>query len=107
VPEEWLSWFAIKEPYGIAYIQDTVHIAVKLKARLLNLSVDLFFGKYIVDIFIQLWKVLEKMSTKDVNHKYQHNYDAVVLYISQVMQSKIYCQCKRHTYILVASWTVT
>ena len=84
VPKEWLSWFAIRNLYGIAYVQDTVHIAVKLKARLLNQSVDLVFGKYIAG-FHHLNTVIESfgkdehgMRLKDVNHKDRQNYDAVI-----------------------------
>ena len=35
IPKEWHFWFAIKFCNGISYVQDVVHLAVKLKARLL------------------------------------------------------------------------
>ena len=31
IPESWSSWFHIKNPSAVAFVQDTVHIAVKLK----------------------------------------------------------------------------
>lgn len=34
IPESWSSWFYIKSPSAVAFVQDTVHIAVKLKTRL-------------------------------------------------------------------------
>lgn len=84
VPKDWLSWFAIKDPNGIAYVQDTVHIAVKLKARLLNPSVVLAVGKYIAGsqhlhtIIESFGKIEHGMRAKDVNHKDRQNYDAVL-----------------------------
>lgn len=92
VPKEWLSWFAIKDPNGIAYVQDTVHIAVKLKARLLNPSVDLIFGGYIAGshhlhaIIESFGKEEHGMRIKDVNHKDRQNYDAVVHITSDSVQ---------------------
>lgn len=92
VPKEWLSWFAIKDPNGIAYVQDTVHIAVKLKARLLNPSVDLVFGGYIAGshhlhaIIESFGKDEHGMRIKDVNHKDRQNYDAVIHITSDSVQ---------------------
>ena len=31
IPSSWLTWFAIKKPTSISFVQDTVHVAVKLK----------------------------------------------------------------------------
>ena len=96
MPKEWLSWFVIKEPYEIIYVQDTVHIAVKLKARLLNLSVDLFFGKYIAGshhlytIIKSFGKDEHGMQPKDVNHKDRQNYDAMVQITSDAVQNNYY-----------------
>lgn len=92
VPKDWLSWFAIKDPNGIAYVQDTVHIAVKLKARLLNPSVVLAVGKYIAGshhlhtIIESFGKIEHGMRAKDVNHKDQQNYDAVLHITSSSVQ---------------------
>jgi len=35
IPKSWYEWFHIT-PTTISYVQDIVHVAVKLKARLLN-----------------------------------------------------------------------
>lgn len=35
IPPDWSEWYHIK-PNGICYVQDVVHIAVKLKTRLLK-----------------------------------------------------------------------
>ena len=45
IPKEWCcSWYAIQKPVSVAYIQDPVHLAVKLKARLLKPSICLPLG---------------------------------------------------------------
>ena len=46
LPKEWMEWFALKYPTSICYVQDTVHIAVKMKSRLLKPSIVLPLGKY-------------------------------------------------------------
>ena len=39
VPDKWKSWFLLENPTSIAYVQDTIHLAVKLKARLMKTSI--------------------------------------------------------------------
>jgi len=41
LPTDWSTWFTIKVTNGIAYVQDVVHLAVKMKARLLSPSIVL------------------------------------------------------------------
>ena len=50
IPSEWKSWFAVKTPTTIAYIQDVVHIAVKLKSRLIKPSIVLPLGIYLAGV---------------------------------------------------------
>ena len=50
LPKEWKEWFALKYPTSICYVQDTVHIAVKMKSRLLKPSIVLPLGKYTAGI---------------------------------------------------------
>ena len=91
MPKEWLSWFVIKEPCGITYVQDTVHIAVKLKERLLNFSVDSFLestGSH--HLYTIIGKDEHGMQPKDVNHKDRQNYDAMVQITSDAVQNNYY-----------------
>ena len=47
VPKAWKSWFFIIEvEEAVCFVQDTVHLGVKLKTRLLTLSQVLPMGKY-------------------------------------------------------------
>ena len=50
IPSEWKEWFAMKRPGSIAYIQDMVHVAVKLKTRFLQPSIILLLGSYVAGV---------------------------------------------------------
>ena len=45
IPQSWEGWFHIK-PKEIVFVQDTVHLAVKLKSRLLKPRIALRMGDY-------------------------------------------------------------
>ena len=81
LPKEW-TWFWIEKPTPILYIQDYVHIAVKLK---LQPSVILPLGHYLagshhlrilVDTFA---KDQHGIRQQDLNHQDKQNFDAVTL----------------------------
>ena len=42
----WDTWFSVKNVTSVSYVQDIVHLGVKLKARLLTHSRILPMGKY-------------------------------------------------------------
>ena len=84
IPKEWHTWFAIKVCNGISFVQDIVHLAVKLKARLLSPSIILPVGKFLAGIhhlrLIQqtFGKDIHNMRAKDIDHKDRQNYDAAM-----------------------------
>ena len=45
VPPNWEAWLHI-QPSKIGYVQDTVHLAVKLKSHLLKPNIVLPMGNY-------------------------------------------------------------
>ena len=47
IPSSWESWFYSHNVSTVAYVQDIVHIAVKLKCRLIKPSVLLAMGDYV------------------------------------------------------------
>ena len=49
VLSEWYNWFAERSLEKVAYVQD-VHVAVKLKARLLTKSIILPIGKHVAGV---------------------------------------------------------
>ena len=84
VPRSWNSWFCItlKE---VSFVQDTVHLAVKLKSRLLNPKVVLKMGPtfeagtYHVEMLrAKFGKEQHFLRQRDVNHKDRQNFDAVL-----------------------------
>ena len=84
IPSQWWSWFAVRKPTAIAYVQDTVHIAVKLKSRLVKPSIVLPLGKYVAGVHhLRLvhrtfGKDQHGLRERDINHKDKQNYDAVL-----------------------------
>ena len=82
-PEEW-TWFWITNPTTIAYIQDTVHIAVKMKSRLLKPSTILPMGNFTAGLHhLQILtesfaKEQHGIRHKDIDCKDKQNYEAVL-----------------------------
>lgn len=82
IPKNWTNWFAFQHPTSISCSQDTVHIAVKLKSRLLKPSIVLPMGKYIAGAHhLRIVKSTFKngdhlMREKDLNHSDKQNFEA-------------------------------
>jgi len=81
--KSWYSWFYCL-PRTTSFVQDTVHIAVKLKARLLKPSIALAMGKYTATgkhlhlLKASLGKDQHGLRERDIDHKDRQNYDAVL-----------------------------
>lgn len=82
-PEDW-PWFWFRNPTTIAYIQDTVHIAVKMKARLLKPSTILPMGNFTaglhhLQILVESFgKEQHGIRHKDIDCNDKQNYEAVL-----------------------------
>ena len=82
-PDNW-TWFKVKYSTSIAYVQDPVHVAVKLKTRMTKPSIVLPIGKYLVGIHhLQLAmegfsKDQHGLQIQDINHKDKQNFEAVM-----------------------------
>lgn len=82
IPKEW-TWFWLQKTSLLPYIQDYIHIAVKLKSRLLKPSIIIPMGKYLV--CSHHLKILVDTFSKDqhgirqsnLDHKDRQNFDAV------------------------------
>ena len=87
IPRAWKSWLHLK-PTSISFVQDTVHIAVKMKSRLLKPSVILALGQYVAGghhirmLQLLFGKDQHGLRERDVNHKDKQNFDAVLHIIS-------------------------
>ena len=92
IPESWNSWFLIKHPSAITYVQDTIHIVVKLKTRLLRHSLVLPIGNYIVAVQhlqllynVNFQKEQHGLRQRDLDSKDKQNFDAVVNIICLIL----------------------
>ena len=71
-------------PKATCYIQDIVHVAVKLEASLLNPSAALAMGKYTATerhlhlLKASLGKDQHGFRERDIEHKDRQNYDAIL-----------------------------
>ena len=83
IPKDWQGWFHGKSK-TISYVQDIVHVAVKLKSRLLKPHIVLPMGDYTVtgDHLYALKTGFQKdvhgLRLKDINHKDKQNFQAVL-----------------------------
>ena len=83
IPKQWGSWFHI-HPKSAAYVQDMIHVAVKMKSRLLRPSIVLpmesyiAVGHHICIIQVTFEKDQHGLRERDVNHKDKQNFDAVL-----------------------------
>ena len=89
VPQAWNSWFFTTPVSAISYVQDVIHIATKLKSRLLKPSIILPLGPnylanghHIQMIRQKFQKDQHGLRERDVNHKDRQNFDAVMHIIS-------------------------
>ena len=60
ISDKWKSWFVLQNPTSIvAYVQDSIHLAVKLKARVMKTSIIILpFRNFVAGIH-HLWIVQE------------------------------------------------
>ena len=87
IPEAWRAWFHIniKSDAVHVYVQDIVHVGVKLKARLLKPSIVLPMGPHYLAsgnhvhlIRMVFGKDQHNLRERDVNHRDRQNFDAVM-----------------------------
>ena len=87
--KQW-PWFWLKVTAPVIYMQDFVHVAVKLKARLLKPSIILPFGDFLAGshhlkiVLNTFTKDQHGIRHKDLEHKDKQNFEAV---------SRITAQC--------------
>lgn len=74
IPTIWKNWFHI-QPINIAYVQDTIHLAVKLKSHLLKPNIALQMGDYTATgshlhaLTTKFQKDQHGLRLRDINHK--------------------------------------
>lgn len=84
IPQSWNSWLSSRNVTSIAFVQNPVHLGVKLKARLLTLSQILPMGNHtalsIHLSFLQasFSKEQHNLRAKDLDHQDRQNFEAVL-----------------------------
>ena len=85
VPNTWKEWFQIHPKSTVSYVQDIVHVGVKLKSRLLKPSVLLPMGpqfcasgNHLQIVRMEYGKDEHNLRERDVTHKDKQNFDAVL-----------------------------
>ena len=82
-PKAW-TWFWVKRSTPLVYIQDYVHVAVKLKTRLLKPSIILPMGNFTAGphhlslLYNNFEKDQHGMRLKDIDCRDRQNYEAVL-----------------------------
>ena len=77
------KWLYVKQVPTVLCVQDTVHIGVKLKSRLLKPSITLPLGRYIATsshlaiLMKTVGREKHGLRCKDLNHQDKQNFDAV------------------------------
>ena len=88
-PSSWSSWFTIRNITNVSYVQDTIHLGVKLKARLLTYSQILPLGKYSAQplhlslLQASFYKEQHNLRAKDLDHQDRQNFEAVLRITSE------------------------
>ena len=91
LPKSWNKWFCIVQK-PVLFVQDTVHLAVKLKSRLLNPNVTLKMGPnceagtyHLVTLHTKFGKEEYFLRERYINHKDRQNCDAVMHIINAAL----------------------
>ena len=84
IPTSWKSWFSVNNMASTTFVQDPVHLAVKLKARLLTYSQILPMGNFcalsthLSLIQASFTKEQHNLRAKDLDHQDRQNFEAAL-----------------------------
>ena len=84
IPSSWSSWFSASNVTNTTFVQDPVHLAVKLKARLLTYSQILPMGNFcalsthLSLIQASFTKEQHNLRAKDLDHQDRQNFEAAL-----------------------------
>ena len=85
IPATWKEWFCIHPRSTVSYVQDIVHVGVKLKSRLLKPSILLLVGpnfsasgNHLQMVRTAYGKDQHNLRERDINHKDKQNFDSVL-----------------------------
>lgn len=84
IPTSWSSWFSANNVVNTTFVQDPVHLAVKLKARLLTYSQILPMGNFcalsthLSLVQASFTKEQHNLRAKDLDHQDRQNFEAAL-----------------------------
>lgn len=84
IPSAWNTWFSVRNLTNISYVQDIVHLGVKLKARLLTYSQVLPMGSFsalsshLIMLQTSFRKEQHNLHLKNLSHQDRQNFEAVL-----------------------------
>ena len=91
IPATWKEWFCVHPRLTVSYVQDVVHVGVKLKSRLSKPSILLpvgpnFFasGNHLQMVRMAYGKDQHNLRECDINHKDKQNFDSVLHIMASV-----------------------
>ena len=88
IPKSWNKWFCIT-PKPVSFVQDNVHVAVKLKSRLLNPNIALKMGPTYEAGDITLQTYMQNLIRKSIFERERYrsqdwqNFDAVLHIVNE------------------------
>ena len=83
IPKAWKSWFIVEQEVSVCFVQDPIHLGVKLKSRLLTNSQILPMGQYSAIashlhlVRASYSKEHHNLRLKDLDHLDRQNFEAV------------------------------
>ena len=89
LPPAWRKWFSLQQFSDMVFVQDTVHLGVKLKSRLLTRSQILPLGSYSAEsshlciLQASFQKEQHNLRYRDLNHEDRQNFEAIVRIIDE------------------------
>ena len=110
----WKEWFCVHPRLTVSYVQDVVHVGVKLKSRLLKPSILLpvgpnFFasGNHLQMFQMAYGKDQHNLRECDINHKDKQNFDSVLHIMASVHLLSIIPEAKgTFVYVKIMASTV-
>jgi len=83
IPKAWKSWCFVEQEISVCFVQDPIHLGVRLKARLLTVSQIFPMGKYSAIashlhlVQASYSKEHHSLRLRDLNHQHRQNFEAV------------------------------
>ena len=114
LPTAWRKWFSLQQFSDMVFVQDTVHLGVKLKSRLLTRSQILPLSSYSAEsshlciLQASFQKEQHNLRSRDLNHEDRQNFEAIVRIIDEKVLALLseFADAKGTKYYLKATQSI-